>query len=189
MKEIWVKIDDCYSVSNYGRVYSYKRMGTKGGLIGCYDEPVDRYVIGMYGKTTQIHILVAKAFPEICGYWFDGCVVHHKNEIKTDNRAENLVVLTRDEHMKLHNKGKKFTKERCENISKSLIGKGIGHNNNNTKAILQLSENGDIIKEWLCMKECCEELGLPYQGMLVKFNREHSDLIHWNGYIFKRIQH
>ena len=140
-------------------------------------------------KITPIHILVAKSFPEICGYWFDGCIVHHKNEIKTDNRAENLIVLTRDEHMKVHNKGKKFTKERCENIRQSLIGKGIGHNNPNAKAILQLSENGDIIKEWLCMKECCKELGLSPQAMKTKFNREHSDLIHWNGFIFKRIQH
>lgn len=184
-EEIWVKIDNVHIVSNQGRVYSeYSK-----SFIGTWDEAVGRFYV-MYKKNlTPIHILIAKAFPEICGFWFDGCVVHHKNHNKNDNRAENLQVMTREEHIKIHHIGVKRSKETCENIRQSLLGKGIGHKNPNTKAILQLSPNGETIKEWPCMKECCEELGLSPHGMRVKFSKEHSDIIHWNGYIFKRINH
>lgn len=45
-------------------------------------------------KVQQVHVCVAKAFPEICGEWFEGCAVDHLNTIRTDNRAENLKVGT-----------------------------------------------------------------------------------------------
>jgi hypothetical protein len=35
-------------------------------------------------------------------------VVHHKNEDYTDDRIENLEVMTRSEHMKLHRTGRRF---------------------------------------------------------------------------------
>lgn len=38
----------------------------------------------------KIHRLVAKAFPEICGEWFDGCEINHKDECRTNNMAVNL---------------------------------------------------------------------------------------------------
>lgn len=185
MEEIFVKIDNVHIVSNQGRVYSeYSK-----SFIGAWDEVIGRFCVRYKKNLTPIHILVAKAFPEICGYWFEGCVVHHKNFNKNDNRAENLQIMTREEHIKIHHTGAKRSDEVCENIRQSLLGKGIGHKNPNTKAILQLSPNGETIKEWPCMKECCEELGLKYQAMLVKFNSKHSDIIHWNGFIFKRINH
>lgn len=45
-----------------------------------------------------MHRLVAKAFPEICGEWFEGCVVDHINTVKDDNRAVNLKVCTQKEN-------------------------------------------------------------------------------------------
>ena len=42
------------------------------------------------GKFFQVHRLVAFAFPEICGEWFKGAQVNHKDENKANNRAENL---------------------------------------------------------------------------------------------------
>ena len=47
--------------------------------------------------------LIAKAFPDICGVWFDGCEVHHIDNNPTNNAAVNLSVLTHEEHKRLHN--------------------------------------------------------------------------------------
>lgn len=49
-------------------------------------------------------IIIAKAFPEICGKWFDGCVVHHIIAIKDGGKdnPENLKVLSEEEHKKIH---------------------------------------------------------------------------------------
>ena len=54
------------------------------------------------GKRIPIHILVAKAFPEICGEWFEGCNVHHINGYKKDNCAWNLICLSQKEHSQRH---------------------------------------------------------------------------------------
>ena len=62
----------------------------------------NRASITVNRKPVSVHRIVAQAFPEICGEWFDGCEVHHKNEDCTDNRAENLLVLTPEAHKELH---------------------------------------------------------------------------------------
>lgn len=56
------------------------------------------------------HILVAKLFPEICGEWFKGCHVHHKDHNKWNYKASNLIVLTPKEHFKAHKGDKKNIK-------------------------------------------------------------------------------
>lgn len=48
-----------------------------------------------------------------------GYDVHHKNEIKTDNRLVNLMYLTRADHLKLHKTGKKFSEVIKQKIRKS----------------------------------------------------------------------
>lgn len=57
------------------------------------------------------HVLVAEC---ILGRWLkDNECVHHINGKRNDNRKENLVVMTKSEHMSLHSK--KRWKERKEN--------------------------------------------------------------------------
>ena len=58
-----------------------------------------RYYSITRGNTTyRVHRLIAKAFPEICGEWFEGAVVDHINGNCLDNRAVNLRVCTSKEN-------------------------------------------------------------------------------------------
>lgn len=110
MDEIWKDIkgfEGRYQVSNMGRVRSLDRdiVTTYRGTVhtrhykGRIIKP--KYAIAGYQGVTlansgeykefQIHRLVALHFVD--GYK-DGLVVNHKNEIKDDNRAENLEFVT-----------------------------------------------------------------------------------------------
>lgn len=60
-------------------------------------------------KVVKVHRLVA-----ISEYGFDAVAekhVHHTNQIKFDNRPENLELLSPSEHMELHAKERKFWEE------------------------------------------------------------------------------
>lgn len=51
-------------------------------------------------RTARVHEIVARAFPEICGEWFDGCEVDHIDADKTNNIATNLRVVTHTMNMR-----------------------------------------------------------------------------------------
>ena len=92
-----------------------------------------------------------------------GCVIHHINQKKDDNRIENLTCMTLSAHMKLHTTGenhpffgKHHTEESKRKISESKKGKYLGENNPNygrhhtdeTKEKLRLANSGENSGKW-----------------------------------------
>lgn len=63
-----------------------------------------RNYIKIDGKIVLYAVYVAKTNPDICGKWSDGCEVHHLNGNSLDDRPENLIVLSREDHHKIHRK-------------------------------------------------------------------------------------
>lgn len=107
MEEIWRDIqgfEGLYQISNLGNVKSlnYNKTGKEQLLVLQIGHDGYRRVAlfnkkkGIKNKRFFVHRLVVWAFPEICGEWFDGAVVNHKNETTSDNRAENLEVCQQD---------------------------------------------------------------------------------------------
>lgn len=68
-----------------GRVYIYQPNHPRAHIKGCY---VSRAILNWEAANHQ-------PFPE-------GKEPHHDNEIKDDDRPENIIPLTHSEHMKLH---------------------------------------------------------------------------------------
>lgn len=146
-REIWKNIRDyegLYQVSNYGKVRSI------GGRRGCSNSikilkqgtDTSGYKMVIFrvhkkSKTFKVHRLVYEAFN---GSIPDGMEVNHINEIKTDNRLENLNLMTHLENIRYGtgikrsaesrkgiepwNKNKKMGKSSCEKMSISRTGKG-----------------------------------------------------------------
>lgn len=100
-----------------------------------YDTNHNRHVLG-------VHTVVAMKY--LNGYR-DGCVVHHIDGDCHNNKVDNLQVLTRNGHSKMHlknpymladyikkfgpaNKGKKMSTEFCEKCSESAKKRGFNGN-------------------------------------------------------------
>lgn len=47
-------------------------------------------------------------------------VVHHINEIKTDNRLQNLYLCSAEEHVQIHNRGRKNSLEKRAKIAQGV---------------------------------------------------------------------
>ncbi len=126
--EIWRDIADyegIYQVSNLGRV---RRTGGKVLSIHINKQRKNRCTVVLSFDHKQarkaIHQLVAYAFPEICGEYFEGAEIDHKDTDPTNNRAENLHWVTRSGNM--HNPltikhlQASMTEERREAYSKRM---------------------------------------------------------------------
>lgn len=94
------------------------------------------------GKSPLLSRIVAQAFPEICGEWFEGCQVDHISGNKDDNSVYNLRVCTQTEN---------------QNNRNTLV------NRKNSKGhipIEQLSKDGEHIMYWSSAGLAAKKLGI-----------------------------
>jgi hypothetical protein len=103
MKEVWVDItgyEGLYQVSSLGRIKSLRHGRNaimKNGTSRQYLN-VSLYLGGI-SKTFVVHKLVAMAFLNHKPDGTQDLVVDHINDVKTDNRVENLQVITSRENV------------------------------------------------------------------------------------------
>lgn len=161
MEEIWrpvVGYEGLYEVSSEGRVKSKDMIvGSRYGLTRTQKGRVLKqslkgakmkyYYVDLCKNKTVSHYrvnrLVARAFPEICGAWFEGCVINHKNCITTDNRACNLETCTA-----------KYNSNYADCRLKISKAKG--------KKVNQYTIDGEFIKRWDGVSEAQRALGISH---------------------------
>lgn len=131
--EIWRDIpgfEGYYQASNYGRVRSVDRVTrakdngtriTRGRMCNHKITPAGHHVVplSVEGKSQwlPVHVLVYLSFK---GPRPDGCVVHHIDENKDNNRVDNLVTMSISAHVSFHNSGGK-SKVRGERNSHNIL--------------------------------------------------------------------
>lgn len=138
-EEIWkdvVGYEGLYQVSNLGNVKRLRFINGKYNfekVTICKQQMRGRYLTTRLCKNGtikrySIHRLVAQAFPEICGKWFENCEVDHLDTITTNNIATNLKVCTRKENI-----NNPITLKNIKNNSglKTRFKKGVRYNDEN----------------------------------------------------------
>lgn len=183
MEEIWRDVkgfEGVYQVSSLGNIKKLPRLYSdktkKGGkmMTGKYTKELFlKLDIGEYGKQRvqlsycgdryrfMVHILVAQAFPEICGEWSEGCDVHHIDGNPSNNIATNLTCLTKEKHQLIHRELGKYVgsnnpfygKHHPEKIIKQIADK-------HCKSVNQYSLDGTFMKKWRSAADIEKETGM-----------------------------
>ena len=116
-------------------------------------------------RTARVHEIVARAFPEICGEWFEGAEINHKDENPLNNIATNL--------------------EWCTSKYNTNYG---GHNRRMqlslSKEIIQYSLDGCFLKKWESSEQAAKELNLSGSNIrkCCKINNRYKTV---GGYIWR----
>lgn len=174
MKEIWKAVKGYkgfYEVSNMGNVRSLDRIVhhsrnftrfQKGSVLTIRTNTTGNYSSVMLHKDNKIkhvkvHRLVAEAFIENPHGYRE---INHKDENKQNNNVDNLEWCTR-----LYNEHYGTKHERClKNTDYKAIAK------KNSKAVLQLSLDGEIVKKWSSLAEIRRTLGFSSGNISMRCN-------------------
>lgn len=99
--EIWKDIDDGYKVSNYGRILSLAKTTIRGRkydkILSASKKDNGYYTVNINGNNEYVHRLVAKAFIDNPNNLNE---INHKDEDKSNNRADNLEWCTKSYNVK-----------------------------------------------------------------------------------------
>lgn len=164
--EIWKDIEGYegkYMISSLGNVLTlnYKRTG-KNKILKPVLLNMGYYVVGLCKNGKQkkhyIHRLIAQAFipnpdnkPEI----------DHIDTNPLNNNINNLRWVTSKE-----NSNNNFTKQHCSEKRKTMIG--VKHPK--SKKIVQLTQNGEFIKQWDSIMDVQRELNIQHSNIWKTIN-------------------
>lgn len=125
-----------------------------------------------YGKTKKnfsVHRLVAQALPDICGEWFEGCVINHKDCNPLNNSAYNLEVCTQKYNA---------------NYGDCNIKRSLSHINNpkKSKPVAKLNLHYELIETFPSASEAARQTGLHCSAICnccnnKKYNKTHGGFI------------
>lgn len=167
----------------------YKIIGIRGKVLTEKINKKGYVTVKFKGGNKPKHIIIAKAFPEICGEWFEGCEVHHLDKNKLNNNPSNLRVLSDKEHNSLHtekylkmkgkepwNKGKSFNEESRIKMSESAKKRGKTY----SKPVIQMY-NGLIIREWESAMAASKSLNISFKAISAccHHTQKHGGIYEW----------
>lgn len=115
-------------------------------------------------ETERVQRIIAMAYPEICGTWFEGCQVDHKDGNKLNNTPLNLTVCTQKENLNnpitLARKGEVMKERWSSQENREKQSKALTNHPNKSKEIVQLSMDGAFVAEYPSIMEAERQTGL-----------------------------
>lgn len=153
-----------YEVSNYGNIKH------NGVLMKQYTDDRGRKRVNMNRKGFFVHRLVAKTFPEICGDYFEGAVVDHIDTNQSNNNATNLRFCT--QHENLLNPITRVRKSTSKMGDKNPMCNKTSYRHHNSRPIVQLTHNNELVNVWYCTMDVYRKLGYSYKAISLALNHK-----------------
>ena len=145
MSEHWSVISCGYSVSDLGRVKNKRGLIIKSFLSKDGYKRVSLFIYGKY-RRFFVHRLVALLF--VPGFRY-GMYVNHKNEIKADNRADNLEWCTASYNTNYGSRTRRMLETRSKRAQKYA-----------ETPVIQSDMDGNIIAVYRSQSEAARQTGL-----------------------------